>query len=173
MFVVQSQNCVWLCITMTWNTPGSPVLHYLRKFAQNHVYWVQFSSVTRRINSLWSHELQHARLPCPSPTPVVYPNSCPLSRWCLPTILSSVIHFSSCRQSFPASWSFQMSHLFASDGQSLGVSASTSVLPMNTQIWSPLGWRRRTPWSPRDSQESSPTPQFKSTNSFFLILFYF
>ena len=91
-------------------------------------------------DSLRPHGSQHARPPCPSPTPRVYPNSCPLSRWCHPTISSSVIPFSSCLQSFPASGSFQMSQLFASGGQSIGVSASTSVPPMNTQDWSPLGW---------------------------------
>ena len=100
---------------------------------------VQFSlSVVS--DSLPPHELQHARLPCPSPTPGVYPNPCALSRWCHPTISSSVIPFSSCPQSFPASESFQMSQLFASSGQSTWVSASTSVLPMNAQDWSPLGW---------------------------------
>ena len=78
--------------------------------------------------------------PCPSPTPGVYPNSCPLSRWCHPTISSSVVPFSSCLQSFPASGSFQMSQLFTSGGQSVGVSASASVLPMNIQDWFPLGW---------------------------------
>ena len=98
---------------------------------------VQFScSVV--FDSLWPHGLQHARPPCPSPTPRVYPNSCPLSRWCHPTISSSVIPFSSCPQSFPASGSFPMSQLFAWGGQSIEVSASTSVLPMNTQDWSPL-----------------------------------
>ena len=100
---------------------------------------VQFScSVVS--NSLWPHEPQHARLPYPSPTAGVYPNACPLSRWCHPTISSSVVPFSSCPQSFPASGSFQMSQLFASGGQSIRASASTSVLPMNTQDWSPLGW---------------------------------
>ena len=83
-------------------------------------------------DSLWPHEPQHTRPPGPSPTPRVYPNSCPLSQWCHPTI-SSVVPFSSWPQSFPASGSFQMSQLFASGGQSIGVSASTSVLPMNTQ----------------------------------------
>ena len=78
--------------------------------------------------------------PCPSPTLRVYPNSCPLSRWCHPTISSSVIPFSSCLQSFPASGSFQMSQFFTSGGQSIGISASTSVLPMNIQDWFPLGW---------------------------------
>ena len=91
-------------------------------------------------NSLQPHGLQHARPPCPSPTPRVHPNSCPLSRWCHPTISSSVIPFSSCPQSFPASGSFQMSQLFASGGQSIGVSVSISVLPVNSQDWSPLGW---------------------------------
>ena len=102
---------------------------------------VQFSSVTQSLSdSLQPHESQHARPPCPSPTPRVYPNSCPLSWWCHPTLSSSVIPFSSCPQSFPASESFQMSQLFASGGQSIGVSASTSVLTTNTQDWSPLGW---------------------------------
>ena len=90
--------------------------------------------------SLQPHELQHARPPCPSPTPRVYSNSCPLSRWCHPTISSSVVPFSSHLQSFPASGSFQMSQFFTSGGQSIGISASTSVLPMNTQDWSSLGW---------------------------------
>ena len=91
-------------------------------------------------NSLQPHGLQHTRLPCLSPTPGVYPNSCPLSRWCHPTISSSVIPFASCLQSFPASGSFQMSQFFASGSQSIGVSASASVLPMNIQDWSPLRW---------------------------------
>ena len=86
------------------------------------------------------HGLQHARLPCPSPTPGAYSNSCPLSRWCHPTISSSVVPFSSHLQSFPASGSFQMSQFLASGGQSIGVSASASVLPMNIQDWFPLGW---------------------------------
>ena len=93
-------------------------------------------------NSLCSHGLHHTRPPCPSPIPRAYPNSFQ-SHWHQynhPTILSSVIPFSSCPQSFPASGSFQMSQLFSSGGQSIGVSASTSVLPMNTQDWSPLGW---------------------------------
>ena len=90
--------------------------------------------------SLWPHGLQHSRLPSPSPTSGAYSNSCPSSRWCHPTISSSVIPFSSHLQSFPASGSFPLSHFFTSDGQSIGVSASTSVFPMNTQDWSPLGW---------------------------------
>ena len=91
-------------------------------------------------NSLWPHELQHARPPCPSRAPGACSNSCPLSGWWHPTISSSVIPFSSCPQSFPASGSFQMSHVFTSGGQSSGVSASASVLPMNIQDWFPLGW---------------------------------
>ena len=92
-------------------------------------------------NSLRPYGLQHSRPPCPSPTPGVYPNSsCPLSQWCHPTISSSVVPFSSCPQSFPASGSFQMSQLFTSGGQNIGVSALASVLPMNTQDWSPIGW---------------------------------
>ena len=105
---------------------------------------VQFQiSCSVMSDSLWPHESQDARPPCLSPTPGVYPNPCTLSRWCHPTISSSGIHFSSCLQSFPASGSFQMSQLFASGVQSIGISASTSVLPMNIQDWSPLG---RTRW---------------------------
>ena len=100
---------------------------------------VQFScSVVS--DSFWPHEPQHIRPPCPSPTPRVHSNPCPSSRWCHPTISSSVVPFSSCRQSFPASGYFPMSQLFTSGGQSIGVSAPTSFLPMNTQDWSPLGW---------------------------------
>ena len=91
-------------------------------------------------NSLQPHGLQHTRLPCPSPTPRVYSNSCLSSLWCHPTISSSIVPFSSCPQSFPASGSFQTTQLFASGGQSIGVLASKSVLPMNTEDWSPLGW---------------------------------
>ena len=100
---------------------------------------VQFSCLVMS-HSLQPHKLQHTRPPCPSPTPGVHPNPCPLSRWCHPTIPSSVIPFSSCPQSFPASGSFQMSQFCSSGGQSIGVSASASVLPMNTQDWFPLGW---------------------------------
>ena len=91
-------------------------------------------------NSLRTQRLHHARPPCPSPTSKVYSNSCPLSGWCHPTILSSVVPVSSCLQSFPASGSFHMSQFFASGGQSTGVSTSASVLPVNIQDWFPLGW---------------------------------
>ena len=143
-------------------------MHFIHLFVNGSV---QFSrSVV--FDSLWPHELHHARPPCPSPTPGVHPNPCPLSQWCHPTISSSLIPFSSCPQSFPASESFPMSQLFTSGGQSTGVSASTSVLPMNTQDSSPLGWTGWFPCSPRDSQESSPTPQFKSINSLVLSFLY-
>ena len=125
---------------------------------------VQFSrSVVS--DSLWPHESQHARPPCPSPIPGVYSNSCPLSRWCHPAISSSVVPFSSCPQSLLASGSFPISQLFAWGGQSTGVSASASVLPMNTQGWSPLGWTGWISLHSRDSREPPPTPQVKSINS--------
>ena len=98
---------------------------------------LQFSSVAQLCPTLWPHGLQHARFPCPSPTPRAYSNSCPLSWWCQTTISSSVIPFSFHLQSFPASGSFPVSQFFASGSQSIGVSALASVLPMN---WSPLGW---------------------------------
>ena len=100
----------------------------------------QFSSVAQLCPTLGPHEPQHAGLPCPSPTPRVHPNSCPSSQCCHQAISSSVVPFSSHLQSFPASGSFPMSQLFTSGGQSIGVSASTSVLPMNIQDSSPLGW---------------------------------
>ena len=99
---------------------------------------VQFSCSVMS-DYLYSYGLQHSRLPCPSPTPGAYSNSCPSSRWCHPTISSSVIPFSSCLQSFPASVSFPMGQFFSSDGQSIGVSASALVLTMNIQDWFPLG----------------------------------
>ena len=123
-------------------------------------------------NSLWPYGLQHARLTCPSQTPRVCSNSCSLSRWGHATISSSVIPFSSCLQSFAASGSFQMNQFFASGGQSIGASASASVLPMNSQDWSPLGWTGCSSLQSKDSQESSPTPQFKSINSSVLSFLY-
>ena len=115
------------------------------------ISWVQFSSSVVS-NSLQPYGLQHTRPPCPSLTPGVYSNSCPLSRWCHPTISFFVVPFSSCLQSFPASGSFPMSQFFASGGQSVGVSASTSVLSMNIQDWSPFGW---TGWISLQSKEFS------------------
>ena len=126
----------WFFFYLQEKTRKVWILMYFQ-FLPNHSIQFSCSLVS---DSLWPHELQHTRLPCPSPIPGVYSNSCPLSRWCHPTISSSVIPFSSHLLSFPASGSFQMSQLFASGGQSIGVSASTSVLPMNTQDWSPLGW---------------------------------
>ena len=125
----------WVTKTLSWILPGpSRKANYGGKDRS-----VQFScSVVS--DSLWPHELQHSRPPCPSPIPGAYPNSCPLIQWCHPTISSSVVPFSSCLQSFPDSGSFQMSQIFTSGSQSIGVSPSTSVLPINTQDWSPLGW---------------------------------
>ena len=100
---------------------------------------VQFSCSVMS-DSLRPHGLQHNRLPCPSPTPRAYSNSCPSSQWCHPPISSSVVPFCSCLQSCPASGSFPISQFFTSGGQSIGVSASASVLPMNIQGWFPLGW---------------------------------
>ena len=129
---------------------------------------VQFShSVVS--DSLWPCGLQHARLLCPSPTPRVYPNSCPLSRWCHPTISSSVVPFS-CPQSFPALGSFPMSQLFASGGQSIGVSASTSVLPMNTQNWSPLGWTGGISLQSKGLSRVFPNITVQKHQFFFLVL---
>ena len=126
-------------------TPALP--HLAERLMVSCIYrlFLQFSSVQMlsRVRLFVTQWNAAARPPCPSPTPGVYSNSCPLSQWCHLTILSSVVHFSSCLQSFPASGSFQISQLFTSSGQNIGVSASTSVLPMNTQDWSPLectGW---------------------------------
>ena len=132
---------------------------------------VQFSrSVVS--DSLWSHGLQHTRPPCPSPTPGVDSNSHPLSWWCYPTISSSVVPFHSCLQSFPASGSFPMSQFFTSSGQSVEVSASASVLPMNIQDWFPLGWTGWISLLSKGLSESSPTPQFKSIKSSVLSFLY-
>ena len=150
-------------------SPSKPSYMCTYIYIYIYTYAYIFSSVWFRhsvvSNSLWLRGLQHARPPCPSPTPGVYSNSCALSWWCHPTNSSSVVPFSSHLESFPASGSFQMSQLFASGGQSIGVSASASVLPMNTQDWSPLGCTGWISCSPRDCQESYPTPQFKSINT--------
>ena len=118
---------------------------------------VQFSHWAMS-NCLWLHGLQHARLFCPSPTPWACSNSCPLSWWCHPTVSSSVVPFSSCLKSFPASGSFLMSQLFASPSQSIGALASASVLPMNIQDWFPLCLTGLISLLSRDSQEPFPTP---------------
>ena len=133
-------------------------------FISHPVYDILFVLLSHSVmsDSLRPHELQHARLPYPSPSPGACTDSCPLNWWCHPTIWSSVITFSSCLQSFPASRSFLMSQLFASRGQSIGASASASVLSMNIQVWSPC--------CPRDSQESSPTPHFEIISSLALRL---
>ena len=116
--------------------------------------------------------LQHARLPCASLSPRVCSNSCPLSQWCHLTISSSVTPFSSCLYPFPASVSFPMSHLFASGGQSIGSSASASILPMNIQDWFPLRLTGLISLQSKNSQESSSTPQFESISSLELSFFY-
>ena len=117
---------------------------------------VQFSLSVESDSSL-PHGLQHSRAPCPLPSPRVYSNACPLSQWCHPTISSSVVPFS-CLQFFPASGSFQMSQFFTLDDQSIGVSASASVLPMNTQDWFPFGW---TGWN--SLQSKGPSRVFSNT----------
>ena len=121
-----------------WRNFWFPVQH-VRSLKLATSSSVQFS---RSVVSdfLWPHESQHSKPPCPSPTPGVYPHSCTSSQWCHPAISSSVVPFSFCPQSLPASRSFQMNQLFSWGGQSIGVSASTSVPPMNSQDWSPLGW---------------------------------
>ena len=138
-------------------------------------YWLNPSSVQFShsvMSDSWQlHALQHARLACPSPTPRAYSNSCPLNRWCHPTISSSIVPFSHL-QSFPASGSFLVSQFFTSGGQTIGVSASASVFPMNIQDWFPLGLTVGSPCSPRDSQESSPISQFKSISSLVLSFLY-
>ena len=123
-------------------------------------------------DSLQPHGLQHDRPPCPSPTPGVYSNSCTLSWWCHPTSSSSVVPFSSCPQSFPASGSFQMSHFFTSGGQSIGVSASASVLPMNIQDWFPLGWTGLISLQPKGLLRVFSNTTVQSINSLALSFLY-
>ena len=144
------------------------LLYILRSYIyihpQKYFKCPQFSQFSHSVmsNSLQSRESQHSRPPCPSPTPGVYPNSCPSSRWYHPVISSSVVPFSSCPQSLPASGSFPMNQLITWGGQSTGVSASASVLSMNTHDWSlRTGWTVGSPGSPRDSEESSRAPQWK------------
>ena len=135
----------------------------------NLLLWFSCSVVS---DSLRPPGLQHTTVPCPSSSPGVCSNSCPLSQWSHPTISSSLTYFSSCPQSFSASGTFPVSQLFTSGGQSIG--ASASVLPMNIQDWFPLGlsWPVWSPYSPRDSQESSPTPEFENSNSSAFSLLY-
>ena len=148
MWVVRkSYSILW----SRWNKwKKRPNIHWTF-FLYRDICSVQFSCSVMSV-SLGPHGLQHARLPCPSTTPGAYSNSCPLSRWCHPTISSSVIPFSSCPQSLPASGSFPMSQHFVQGGQSIGVSALASVLPMNTQDWSPL---ERTGWISLQSKRLS------------------
>ena len=140
-FVFLDKLDIWVLIMLEKEQPDSVSFTWvlMRKcFACIISVWFSHSVMS---DSLQPHGLQHARPPCPLPSPRVYSNSCPLSQWCHPTISSSVIRFSSCLQSFPASGSFPMqSQFFASGGHSTGVSASASVLPMNIQDWFPLGW---------------------------------
>ena len=136
-----SQVCFWLLVTLVSTTIFSISITFSIYI---FIFYLQLSSVQFShsvvSDSLRPHELQQARPPCPSPTPRIYPNSCPSSRWCHPTISSSVVPFSSCPQSLPASGSFPMSQLFSWGGQSTGVSALASVLPVSTQGWSPSEW---------------------------------
>ena len=141
-------------------------------FTLKYILSDKFSWVAQSCPTLWPYGLQHTRAPCLSPTPGACSNSCPSSLWCHPTISSSVIPFSSSLQSFSALGSSPMSQFFATGGQSIGVSASTFVFPMNTQDWSPLGWTAWISLPSKDSQESSPTPQFKSINSLALSFLY-
>ena len=153
---ISYQNCVVLAYSVTYDlgyNSLNPLPNHQTYIENIIVYFPQWKPVFASqisppsvqfshsvvSNSLQPHGRQRAKLPCPSPTPGAYTNSCPLSQWSHPTISSSVIPFSSCLQSFPASGSFQMSQLFAWGGQSIGVSASASVLPMNIQDWFPLG----------------------------------
>ena len=135
-----------------------------------HICKVQFSPSVMSY-SLRPHGLQHTRPPCPLPTLRVYSNSCPSSQWCHPTISSSVVPLSSCLQSFPASGSFLRSH-FSSGGQSIGASASASVLPMNIQDWFPLWLTGWISLHAKGTLKSSPTPQFKTISSLTLSFLY-
>ena len=141
-----------------------PAVHQCKRFSS-----VQSLS---RVRLLWPCELQHARPPCPPPTPGAHPNSCPLSQWCHPTISSSVVPFSSCLQSFPASGSFLMSQLFASCGQSIGLQLPHQSFQWIFRVDFLYSWLVWSPCRTRDSSESSSTPQFKNTNSSALSLLY-
>ena len=157
--LVYLDSCSWFWFQ--WNTAKEAL--YLA-FTDHQIRSDQISRSVMS-NSLQPHELQHARPPCPSPTPGVHWDSRPSSQWCNPAISSSVVPFSSCPQSLPASESFPTSQLFAWDGQSTEVSAWASFLPKKSQADLLQNGLVGSPCSTRDSQESSPTPQFKSINS--------
>ena len=133
---------LWFGVMVVFPYYSFLLLHLIKEGGAKSLYFIQFSSISHSVvsDSLQPHELQHARPPCLSPTPGVHSNSHPSSRWCHPAISSSVVPFSSCPQSLPASESFPMSQLFALGGQSIEVSALASFLPKNTQDWSPLEW---------------------------------
>ena len=140
-----------------------------------HVLFLEESSsccsAPQSCSTLWPHELLHTRLPCPSPSPAVCSNSCPLSQWCHPSVSSSVIPVPSCLQSFRASWSFPMCEFFSSGGQSIGAPASASVLPVNLWGWFPLGLTGLISLISKDYQESSSAPQLEGINSSVFSLF--
>ena len=163
------RKSIWQTLTPIYDSLKSS--HQIKNRRELQVGKGQQFSCSVVSDSLQPHGLQHTRPPCSSPIPRASSNSCPLSQWCLQTILSSFVPFSSCLQSFPGS--FPVSQFFALGGQNIGVSASASVLPVNIQDWIPLGWTGVwSPCNPRDSQESSPTPQFKSINSSVLSFLY-
>ena len=174
--VTHSRILAWI---IPWTEePGGPQSMGLQKAGHKwvtntftfHMYSV--SSVEQSYPTLCDPMDWRNRFPCPSPTPGDYPNSCPSHRWCHPTISSSVMPFTSHFQSFPESGSFPVSQFFTSGGQSIGVSASASVLTMNFQDWFPLGLTGWVSSQSRDSQKSSPTPQFRSINSLVLSFLY-
>ena len=161
-YVISHQPLIGTVHVIT--VPMFPIDHLSHSALGMGISSVKFSHPLMS-NSLQSHGLQHARPHCPSLTPRVYSNSCALSRWCHPTISSSVVPFSSHLQSFPATGSFQMSQFFKSGDWSTGFSASASVLPMNIQDWFPLRWTGWISLQSKGLARSSPVPQFKSINS--------
>ena len=160
LFTGQQWRCGHRAQTYGHGEWGEEKVEWMEKVAHS----VQFSRSVMS-DSLRPHELQHARPPCPSPSPGVHSDSRPSSPWCHPAISSSVVPFSSCPQSLPASESFPMSQLFVWDVQSTGASALASFLPKKSQGWSLQNGLVGSPCCPRDSQESSPAPEFKSINS--------
>ena len=164
------------CLSVSWLELPSIVILEPKKIKSVKVNQGLFSSIQFSLwlvsNSLRPHGRQHARPPCPSPTAGVYSDSYPLSRWCHYTISSSAVPFSSCLQSFPSSGTFQMSQLFASSGQSIGVSASASFLPMNVQDWFPLGWTGWISLLSKGLLRVFSTSQFKGISSSVLSFLY-